>query len=184
MFGDHAPIWRFLDQLRMRQNPAAARKEAKGRFLIEVFPALALTVIASETWERRRAAKYNPINKLFRLDDWNMIVNSIARVFDELEMNETISTADCMKNSFQRPRKRDQDQLDSLLCLLIAIQWRHAPQDRCVVIGDSESGYMVTPVTRSVREVLADGAKRFEVPLNGSWDADASHLAVPPRGPS
>lgn len=37
MFGEEAPIWRFLDRIKARENPHAAREASSGRFLVEVF---------------------------------------------------------------------------------------------------------------------------------------------------
>ena len=42
MFGDGAPIWDFKDELGADDDPAAARCAVNGRYLLEVFPALAL----------------------------------------------------------------------------------------------------------------------------------------------
>ena len=42
LFGAYAPIWSFLERLKARENPPAARTMTHGLHLIEVFPALAL----------------------------------------------------------------------------------------------------------------------------------------------
>jgi hypothetical protein len=42
MFGDGAPIWRFLKRLGATENPELSRTADSGLFVVEVFPALAL----------------------------------------------------------------------------------------------------------------------------------------------
>jgi predicted RNase H-like nuclease len=61
MFGEGAPIWSFLDAVGAIQNPINARDAAAGRFLMEVFPALALPAMVLAICQRCRAAKYNPV---------------------------------------------------------------------------------------------------------------------------
>ena len=73
MFGESAPIWSFLASVRAKQNPINARSAAAGRFLMEVFPALALPAIVPEIWQRRRAAKYNPRARNFNSCDWKIV---------------------------------------------------------------------------------------------------------------
>ena len=67
-----------------------------------------------------------------------------------------------------RPTKSDQDRLDAALCTLVALRWRRRPRSASMVIGDRDSGYIVTPASPIVRERLAAAAKRFGVPLDGA----------------
>jgi predicted RNase H-like nuclease len=60
MFGECAPIWSFLSDVGAKQNPINARSAAASRFLMEVFPALALPAIVPEIWRRRRASQVQP----------------------------------------------------------------------------------------------------------------------------
>ena len=64
-----------------------------------------------------------------------------------------------------RPTKGLQDRLDSVLCLVIAVHWRRGPTDASIVIGDLQTGYMVTPVIPAVSEVLERSAAERGVPV-------------------
>jgi predicted RNase H-like nuclease len=180
MFGEGAPIWRLLDRLGARQNPPAARGAATGCFVIEVFPALALTAIAPETWERRRAAKYNPANRLFTIDDWHLVARAVARAAEELGAADLAGCAMGMAG-LPKPRKGAQDRLDSLICLVVALQWRRLAADRLAVIGDGRQGYIVTPVTSRTRDILARAADRLGVSMDASWAEDARHEVASAR---
>ena len=75
------------------------------------------------------------------------------------------------------PKKKDQDRQDAAVCLLIALYWRRAPEDCSIVIGDSETGYMVTPVSPESRKVLVEAADRKKVQINGPWPPDIERSA-------
>jgi predicted RNase H-like nuclease len=63
MFGDDAPIWRFLKRLGATEDPELSRTADRGLFIIEVFPALALAAFETRFSGRMKAPKYNPGNK-------------------------------------------------------------------------------------------------------------------------
>jgi hypothetical protein len=48
MFGDDAPIWRFLKRLGAMEDPELSRTAQSGLFMIEVFPALALAAFEAQ----------------------------------------------------------------------------------------------------------------------------------------
>lgn len=52
------------------------------------------------------------------------------------------------------PSKKDQDCLDAAICALIGAIWRMCARDDSVVIGDLESGYMVSPASDAIRHWL------------------------------
>ena len=63
------------------------------------------------------------------------------------------------------PRKSDQDKLDAILCMLIALFWRTEPTGSCAMIGDLTSGYIVTPVSPQARIRLSLAAAQRGVSL-------------------
>ena len=65
------------------------------------------------------------------------------------------------------PRKSDQDRLDAVICLLIAIRWRLSPREQSVMIGDMTQGYIVAPVTDETRRRLKARADLTGVALDG-----------------
>ena len=84
IFGDDAPIWRFISQLDAAQEPIEARSAASGHFLIEVFPAMALLALNSDFYQRRGAPKYNPANRIkFQLEHWQAVARTVAATAQE-----------------------------------------------------------------------------------------------------
>ena len=173
MFGDEAPIWQFLDWVGARENPSAARVAARGLFLIEVFPALALPSIIPTIWSRKRAAKYNPGRRGFSFDDWQLVAKGLAHFAAQLDVPPITSAAEELAR-LERATKADQDILDALICLTIGWTWRYNPRIESMVIGDNSSGYMVTPVSPHTRPILEGAASRIHVPVDGLWGTDAS----------
>ena len=173
MFGEGAPVWKFLDRVGARENPEAAREASHGLFLIEVFPALALASIVPAIWRRRRAAKYNPGHrKTFVHADWGLVTEGIASLAQKWEVAPIMTAANEL-SQVQHPKKSDQDKLDALICLTIAWAWRWRPREELMVIGDGISGYIVTPVSNETKPVLIKSALHKSVPIDSSWDVDS-----------
>ena len=169
MFGDNAPIWRFLDAIDVVQDPAQARDATSGRFAMEVFPALALPSLVPAIWERKRAAKYNPAQPgTFLLTDWQLVCGGLAHQADRLGLPALAAWART-HHPMALPKKADQDRLDAALCLLIARYWRQEPPAAGMVIGDDVNGYIVTPVTVGTRAILESSAVLNRVPVDATW---------------
>lgn len=170
MFGPDAPIWKFLNRIGARENPPAARTATHGLHLMEVYPALALPALEPEIMKRERRACYNP-NKKFSLSDWRLVASTVQRHAGALRLAPLSGWAGEVAR-LAAPTKRDQDRLDAAVCLLVALYWRRAPRNRSVVIGDSRTGYMVTPVSPASREILERAAAKRDVPIDGPWPRD------------
>jgi len=182
-FGDDAPIWRFLPTTMAQQNLIQARTAATGRFLIEVFPALALPAMIPEVWDRHRAAKYNPVARRFDVADWALVASGLATYARKFGMWELADWADAQAHCKQ-PRKPDQDRLDAAICLAVAISWRRGSPDDAVQLGDEASGYMVTPVSVATRAVLTRAAVRRGVPIDRDWNGATGSPSEPSRQPA
>ncbi len=164
MFGDAAPIWPFLDTLAAAQDPLAARNAPSGRFVMEVFPALALPALLPAIWARRQAARYNPARR-FVPADWRLVAGGIAA----LARRHAAPLADWAESAaaLDRPRKPDQDRLDSAICLLVALAWRHGPPAETLLIGDARTGLLATIASGEVRATLVAAATRLGVAVDG-----------------
>lgn len=165
MFDDAAPIWHFKQRLGAIEDPHETRRANKGLFLIETFPALALPSIEERFHARLMGPRYNPARKkTFRAADWLAVLEAVggyARAFDL----EAVAKW-CEDQRFRQPRKADQDKLDSVICALAGYAWVVAPRTNCVMIGDLENGYMISPITQAVRTRLAIAGERYGVPLS------------------
>ena len=175
MFGPSAPIWEFLRRIGARENPPAARDATQGLHLLEVFPALALPALEPAFLTRGWTARYNP-DRNFTLSDWKLVASTVRRHADALCLPQLSRWSDEMAK-LDTPKKGDQDRLDAALCLVIALYWRRAPRDQSIVIGDSRTGYMVTPVSGKSRFILEGAANEKNVPIDGPWqrDVERSH---------
>ncbi len=164
LFDTSAPGWRFLRDVGARQDPDACRRGETGRFLMEVFPALALPSLVPAIYRRGRAAKYNPANRdKFRLDDWRLVADGLA---------EATAGFPALSGWFRcaaqiaRPDKSDQDMLDASICLAIAHRWLFAPRAASLILGDYATGYIVTPAAEPARSRLIAAARRYNVPVD------------------
>lgn len=163
MFCDASPIWTFLTSLGAIDDPIASRDAEFGRYVMEVFPALALAAFDAASFRRLGAAKYNPDRSgRFRLEDWRRVCTVIAVLFEARKLAEP--SAWCLDAASNlAPRKADQDRLDAMICLAIALHWRLEPADASIMIGDLHSGYIVAPASSDVRARLMSAAEKIGV---------------------
>lgn len=186
MFGDDAPIWRFLARIGARQNPPAARVSIHGRFLIEVFPALVLPSWLPNFDSRIGAAKYNPAQKRkFLLSDWKAVCGVVAERAAGVGLSAIAAWAVEVGDK-AHPVKADQDRLDAALCLLMAVHWRFAPSEEVMCIGDAARGYIATAVSLEIAAILRESASVRGVSVDAAWPADATSgsLSAMPPGPN
>jgi len=167
MFCDASPIWRFLTELGAEESPERARRAANGLHVMEVFPALALASLDTQFFGRLRTPRYNPDRKkTFLMSDWVRVAEAAARESHVLGCDELAEWCRTAEKTAQ-PRKADQDKLDSVLCVLIALLWRLRPREASLLLGDLTTGYMVLPASREVREYLITPARKLLVPIDG-----------------
>lgn len=144
MFGDGAPLWRFLAQF---GGPADPLTVGGGTRVMETYPVLALAALGWILEDRQRATgrlpKYNPQRRAtFSLDDWRFVCGRLSAAFGERGLLRAAEWAE-QASVILSPRKADQDELDACLCLLVAL---HLAEGRdCLMVGELESGYMVVP---------------------------------------
>lgn len=163
MFCDASPIWPFLQMLGASEDPVAARHAAAGLHLVEVFPALALASLDAAFFARAGSPKYNPARRrTFRQNDWVRVASVAAAHFGAFDL---LGPANWCKDigALPTPRKSDQDKLDSMICLLVALLWRLRPA-MTMMLGSLADGYMVTPISPAVRARVAERAAKLGVP--------------------
>lgn len=166
LFGDDAPIWNFLTSLKAKELPRHAKSATHGNFVVEVFPALALPSLHRNFAERLGAPKYNPKNRRkFRTEDWYEVAGLLSTKANEFGVADLATWANTMV-SLSTPNKADQDMLDSALCALIGLIWRAAPPDTSVMIGDIDTGYMISPISTRTRPRLEAAALKRGVSIS------------------
>ena len=172
MFDDGAPIWSFLRDLSAVEDPERARTAEIGLYVMEVFPALALAALHGDFSGRMRGPRYNPARrKTFCQKDWDRVVEVV--VAEALALRcESFDDWCASSKAIGAPQKSDQDKLDAVICLLVAIRWRLKPRDTSVMVGDLESGYIVAPVNAEIRQRLLSKAMALSVEIDGRAGSD------------
>lgn len=164
MFNRNAPIWTFLDDLRPSEEPLEAQHATRGLHVIEVFPSLALRGLIPKAPGK---LSYSPKGKNFSIEDWRLVAKSVAGHARKLKMPQFADWA-AEQCSLPAPSKDDQDRLDALICLVVALKWRNGDPEMAV-LGDWR-GYMVTPLSPAGKAKITVAAKKNDVPLGcGSW---------------
>jgi predicted RNase H-like nuclease len=166
MFDDEAPIWSFLRDLGATEDPERGRSADVGLYVMEVFPALALPAFHEDFCGRLRAPRYNPARRTFRKEDWVRVVQVVAAESEKLGCLFIAKWCASLR-AIENPRKSDQDKLDAVICLLIAIRWRLSPREQSVMIGDMAQGYIIAPVVGQIRDRLRARAALIRVALDG-----------------
>ena len=173
MFGDNAPVWKFIDKIgppgysggktdlddhRAFVDFRAAENATRQTHLIEVYPALALPALEDIFMTRRCAARYDPEKAKFSLCDWRLVCETVETCADNIGLEPLSEWASEMVkpwDSPKKPKKPHQDKIDAALCLIIALQWRrHRERYGLTAIGDLRRGYIVTPTSAETRETL------------------------------
>lgn len=166
MFGPEAPIWEFKKSLGANEDPERARDTDCGLFLMEVFPALALPGLHAPFAGRYRAPKYNPGKpSTFCISDWDAVVEVVVQTAHDLQLEPCANW--CKKFlAASNPQKSDQDKLDSVMCVLIGCIWLAHDRSCSMLLGDLETGYMVTPVSCETAGRLSVAADEKGVPCS------------------
>jgi predicted RNase H-like nuclease len=166
MFGDDAPIWPFLRDLKAEIGWRSSVGATTGRFAIEVYPAPAYAGLFPVFCERGRLPKYNPANRRkFSLEDWRLLCESIGGLGHELGISGVQDW--CLEAAgLVRPCKSDQDKLDAVACVLIAYLWWRWGPERSIVVGDLATGYIVLPASETTEEIVRAAAALHVVPFS------------------
>jgi predicted RNase H-like nuclease len=164
MFGDAAPVWRFLEALGALQDPMTVPEAETGLFLIEVFPALALPGFDPAFAGRLGAPKYNPDKcRKFRIGDWQAVTTTVARVATTLDIAPMVHWSESMA-AIERPSKADQDRLDAAICALVGLIWRDGSWP-AAMIGTVEHGFIIAPVSEPTWARMEWAARERRVPI-------------------
>ena len=170
LFGRSAPIWEFLDTLDPSEDPRKAQLARLGLHLIEVFPGLALPgLLASPPSSLPIAIRYDPTRSSFAIEDWRLVAKTVSAHAQTLDLDPFADWAEQQATN-PKPTKADQDCLDAVICLIVALKWRRRQPDT-EVLGDWR-GHMVTPLSaEGKKKIMAKACSDdLDVPVGGgSW---------------
>jgi predicted RNase H-like nuclease len=158
IFGTEAPIWQFLEKFGGGSDPFSLTEDEQ---VFETYPVLALIALGWVLPDKRktgRLPKYNPRRRTtFSIDDWRHICD---RLSDEIAARQLSSLGAWISGikAKHSPRKRDQDGLDACICLLVALHL--AESKDCLMVGNSDTGYIVVPHGNGLRWELEERCKK------------------------
>ena len=186
-FTDQAHIWKFISKIGSCEYSGitgndwdgivefeTGKAPAASLRVIEVYPALALASLIPNVMVRGSAARYNPERKNFKLKDWRRVCQVVVKCANDLGLQGLSRWGAEMRlrwNRPDKPQKSDQDNIDAAICLLVAVQWRRQTDGVCV-IGDLQTGYIVTPTSVATREILQAACENLGVCFNAAEKYD------------
>jgi predicted RNase H-like nuclease len=134
---------------------------------LEVFPALGNLGLFPIFFNPRQlpsgriglsVPKYNPDKDNFSLPDWQLLCKCVSHLLAQRELAcPWVASA----ATDRHPQKGDQDKLDALICLCIALHWTSGGPG--CVIGDFRTGYIVVPTHPALRDKLQQSAQERDV---------------------
>jgi predicted RNase H-like nuclease len=166
LFGQDAPIKRFLQALGYTNNPIELVRRTSGNYVIEVYPVAAMPWLLPEVYNRQFLPKYNPRRK-FSIEDWRMVCRAIAVKGSRLGISGVYEFCSYMAN-LDRPRKSDQDMVDAVVAALVAYLWWYHGTDGSLLLGDLDNGYVVVPAEKDFKRDLIYASKHLGVPVIGN----------------
>jgi predicted RNase H-like nuclease len=142
MFGEEAPVWRFLARFGGPGNPVEPIADTR---VFETYPVLAMIALSWMLPDSRpagRLPKYNPGRSSFSISDWHHVCGLASGAFSERGL---VGIVRWISDAAQKtsPLKSDQDGVDACLCLLVALYL--AEQKHCLMVGNMQTGYIVVP---------------------------------------
>jgi predicted RNase H-like nuclease len=152
MFGEEAPIWRFLARFGGPADPLAPVADTR---VFETYPVLAMIALGWTLPDSRptgRLPKYNPERRTtFSISDWQHVCGLASAVF---RVRGLAGIAQWIHDAggITPPRKHDQDCLDACLCLVVALCVAE-PTD-CLMVGNRQTGYVIVPYGTELRAEL------------------------------
>lgn len=158
MFGTEAPIWQFLEKFGGASDPINPIADEQ---VFETYPVLALIALGWVLRDKRitgRLPKYNPERRTtFSIDDWRFICDRLSEKIAARQLSSLGAWISDVKAKHS-PRKRDQDGLDACICLIVALHL--AESKDCLMVGNTDTGYIVVPHGDGLRRELEERCKK------------------------
>ena len=154
MFGEGAPLWAFLRRFGGGADP---RSPITATSVFETYPVLTMIALGWLCRGERpggRLPKYNPARRrTFSLEDGQFVCGKLAEELRRRGLTCLLAWVN-QGASKTKPRQVDQDGLDACLCLLMALYISEGRE--CLMVGDTETGYILVPHGDGLRRELED----------------------------
>jgi predicted RNase H-like nuclease len=152
MFGVDAPLWPFLATFGGAADPL---QPLTSTHVLETYPILTMIALGWTLPDQRatgRLPKYNPGRKAsFQLDDWSHVCRAAANLASAQGFPELASWLTAAAHE-KNPTKAQQDGVDGCICLFAAAHLASGKDG--VLVGDVQTGYIVSPYGESLHEEL------------------------------
>lgn len=160
MFGEGAPVWRFLTKFGGPANPTESGKEMQ---VFETYPVLTMIALGWSLSDPHRAAgrlpKYNPTRRTFSKSDWRHVCLRARDVLAVHGLPLLVQWLDAAEK-IEAPRKSNQDGLDACICLLAALYFAEAKD--CLMVGNLDTGYIVVPYEEALSYELMGRCRKTQ----------------------
>lgn len=152
MFGEDAPVWAFLRTFGGASDPLGSATHTS---VYETYPVLTFIalgwILEDQFRPTGRLPKYNPERPNFSTQDWQFVCRQVSTKLIEFRIPQLSGWIASLAEKVN-PKKNDQDSLDACICLLVALFL--AEEHECMMVGNTETGYMVVPAGEILREEL------------------------------
>src|SRR5262249_33876867 len=148
-FADDAPIWDFVRALEANgfvQSPMRIPHADRGRFYFECYPHPALLGL----FDLNHILKYKAAKG--RDDEWQRLI-ALIRSLETAEL--PVRNIGEFVHSGLSQHKQNEDRLDANICAYVAAYWWKFGTARSTMIGDTLTGYMVTPHSQRMLSAFA-----------------------------
>ena len=147
-WGPNAPIWRLMRVLRQngyRHHPMAIPDAREGRYYFECYPHPAILGL----FDLDRILKYKV--RHHNSNDWQELMGLLRKLASG---NLRIANVGSFVTESLPQNQMNENKLDAIICAYAAAYWwKHGPK-RSMMIGDTTTGYIVTPHSDSTQPAL------------------------------
>jgi len=157
MFGPEAPVWEFLELFGGVADPLNPKADTQ---VFETYPVLAMIALGWELPDKRptgRLPKYNPERRNpFSIADWRHVCDRLSEKIATRQLSCLVAWISEVRAK-QSPCKKDQNGIDACICLLVALYL--VEQKDCLMVGNTDTGYIVVPHGDGLRRELDERCK-------------------------
>ena len=158
---------RFHSEYTLLSRYDFARHDPNTRNVIEVFPHPAMVVLfgLDKTLKYKLKKGRDTASRMAEFARFSEGLRSLQNAEPTLETPEWLHSPDWFRTNpivTQSALKRIEDTMDALVCAYVAAYfWYWGEGEKCMVIGDKATGYVVTPITPELRLCVEEKSRMF-----------------------
>jgi len=142
-------------------------RDPNARNVIEVFPHPAMVVLfdLDKTLKYKLKKGRDTASRMAEFARFSEGLRSLQNAEPTLDTPEWLHSPDWFRTNpivTQSALKRIEDTMDALVCAYVAAYfWYWGEGEKCMVIGDKATGYVVTPITPELRLCVEEKSRMF-----------------------